>query len=110
MAHRSDACWFYAYTLDTEDDQLIVDVCQGMTVTLLVHQLDDFDVLVQYPALKAVANMSSTETEHIIDEAFNQKVLERLLRMAMMPQWSNNSVPLQEICYTLANFACGSER
>ena len=34
--HRSDACWYFAYTLDTEDDQLIAEVCQGMAVSLLV--------------------------------------------------------------------------
>ena len=34
--HRSDGCWFFAYTLDTEDDQLIVEVCQGMAVSLLI--------------------------------------------------------------------------
>ena len=56
-----------------------------MAVSLLVQQLDDSAAIVQYPALKAVANMSSTETEHIIDEAFNQRVLERLLRMANQP-------------------------
>ena len=80
--HRSDACWLFAYTFDTDDDNILATICNNLTIAHLVHLLKDPDPEVQYPALKAVANMLTTETDSIIDHALGQKVIDNLMAMA----------------------------
>ena len=80
-----------------------------MTVAILVHLLVDPDREVQFPALKAVANMLTTETTEIVDKALDQHLLDNLLQMALQEPWCKLSQSLQEICFCFNNVACGTE-
>ena len=53
-----------------------------VTVSGLIRLLKASDYNVQFPALKAVANMLTSETNLIIDKALFERVLDRLLDMA----------------------------
>ena len=65
--HRSDGCWLFAYTFDTDDDSLLAGICNHMIIANLVLLLKDPEIEIQFPALKAVANMLTTDTDQIID-------------------------------------------
>ena len=83
-----------------------------MTVARLVRLLVDTedDGKIQFPALKAVANMLTTDTALIVDKALEQKVLENLLKLAYSKPWCTTSQSLEEICYCFSSIACGEER
>ena len=57
-----------------------------MTISCLVRSIESADQNVQFPALKAVANMLTTEGSEksylVVDRALFERVLDRLLKMA----------------------------
>ena len=78
----SDGCWLFSYAFDTEDDSFLAEVCNVTTISNLVRCLKAADQNIQFPALKAVASMLSTETVLVVDRALFERVLDRLLAMA----------------------------
>ena len=106
---RSDALWLMSYTLDTEDDDLIEQVCSYYTIACLVKALQDDNQSIYKPGLKAVANLLTVDNAQIVDIALSSKLLNNLLSLAQRPPIMHESDSLQEICYCFSNIACTSD-
>ena len=105
----ADGCWLFYYTFDcdTSDVNFVNTVCNYTTVSNLVRLLEAPDIIVQYTALKAVANLLTIDSEIVIDRALFENVIDKLLALAEEQPRDTNFIT--EICFSFSNIVLGTE-
>lgn len=88
---------------DTTDDSLIEQIATAPNVARICHHMDDKDISIFIPALRAMGNILTTNDPRIIERCLWEGVLDKLTNYL----FQSNSNIIKEACWAISNITAG---